>query len=235
MLNKQRRAPLTVVEVREHRAREELLPHRLPEPLDLAAGLRVMRAALDVPDAVAAKLLLKPRLAPPRGVLTTLIGKDLARRAVVRNRACKRLQHKRAPLVMRHHQAHQVARVIIQERRHVHALVPSQEEREEVRLPELVGLGALKAPLLRLGLGLRHRTCLRQALLLQHPAHRRIGSPDAEEAPHCIANPAAPRLRLGLLRRNHRLAARIAFPLGFAVTHRARASGRKGRPRAPCG
>jgi len=54
VLHKQRTAPLAIIEVREDRPRQELLPHRLPETLDLAAGLRVMRAALDVPYAVAA-------------------------------------------------------------------------------------------------------------------------------------------------------------------------------------
>ena len=54
--------------------------------------------------------------------------------------------------MVRHHETHQVARVVIQERRHVHPLMAPKKEREQIRLPQLVGLGALKAPLLRLGL-----------------------------------------------------------------------------------
>ena len=38
------------------------------------------------------------------------------------------------------------ARVVVHERREVQALVATEQEREDVRLPELVGLGALEAP-----------------------------------------------------------------------------------------
>ncbi len=43
----------------------------------------MVRPALDVPDAVAAKFLLEPRLTAPGGVLTPLVGQNLARRAIV--------------------------------------------------------------------------------------------------------------------------------------------------------
>jgi hypothetical protein len=88
VLNKEHRAALAVIEVRKHRAGEELLPHRLPEALDLAAGLRVMRAALHVADAVAAKLFFEPCFPAPGGVLAPLVGQDLARGAVVGNPSC---------------------------------------------------------------------------------------------------------------------------------------------------
>jgi hypothetical protein len=220
VLNEEPRAALAVVEIGEHRAREELLPHRLPEALDLAAGLGMMRAALHVPDAVAPKLLLKARLAAPGGVLASLVGQDLARGAVVGDPTGKGFEHERAPLVVRHHQAHEIARVIIQERRHVDALVAPKQKREEVRLPQLIGLGALKAPLRRFGPRLRRRSLLRKPFLLEHPAHRRVGGADAKKAPHHVANAPASSLRLGLLRRNHRIAARIALRRTHAVTHR---------------
>lgn len=54
VLHEQLHAPLAIVEVGKHRARQELLPDRLPKALDLAAGLRMVRPALDVLDAVAA-------------------------------------------------------------------------------------------------------------------------------------------------------------------------------------
>jgi hypothetical protein len=53
VLDKKPHPALAVLEVGEHRPREQLLPQRLPEPLDLPAGLRVMRTALHVRDAVA--------------------------------------------------------------------------------------------------------------------------------------------------------------------------------------
>ena len=98
--------------------------------------------------------------------------------------------------MVRHHQAHQVARVVIQKRRHVHPLMAPQQEGEQIRLPQLVGLGALKAPLLRLGPGPGALARLGQALALQHPAHRGLGGADPKEAPHHV--PDAPAARLGL-------------------------------------
>lgn len=56
VLDVQSHPALTVFEVREHRAREQLLQQALPEALDLAAGLWMVRAALDVRDAVALEL-----------------------------------------------------------------------------------------------------------------------------------------------------------------------------------
>jgi hypothetical protein len=49
-----RDATVAVGEVRKHRARQKLVPERLPESLDLAERLRVLRPALDVPNAVPA-------------------------------------------------------------------------------------------------------------------------------------------------------------------------------------
>ena len=49
-----RDAPVAVGVVREHRPRQKLVPQCLPEALDLAERLRMLRPALDVPDAVLA-------------------------------------------------------------------------------------------------------------------------------------------------------------------------------------
>jgi hypothetical protein len=109
VLHEERGPALAVVEVGEHRARQELLPHRLPEALDLAAGLGMVRPALHVRDAVPPELLLEGGRAAPRRVLPPLVGQDLARHPVVGNTACERLHHERALLVVRHHEAHDVA------------------------------------------------------------------------------------------------------------------------------
>jgi hypothetical protein len=145
MLHEQPHTSLAVLEVREHRARQELLPHRLPEPLNLAAGLRMVRAALHVCDPLPAQLRLELRRAAPRGVLPALIGEDLARCAILGNATRQRLQHQRTALVMSHRKAYQVARVIVQERCDVHPLMPAQQKGEQIRLPQLVRLGALEA------------------------------------------------------------------------------------------
>lgn len=213
VLHEERCAPLAIVEVGEHRPRQELLPQGLPEALDLAAGLRVVRPALHVRDAVPLELLLEGGRTAPRGVLAALVGEDLARGAVVGDAARERLHHERALLVVRHHQAYEIARVIVHEGRDVHALVPAQQEREEIRLPQLIGLGTLEP--LRIGLRTRlGRWSLappRQALFLQHPSHRRLGGADPEEALHDVTNAPAARLRLRALHRQDRLAARIVL------------------------
>ncbi len=135
VLDVKRDAPLTVRKVREHGARQQLLPQRLPEALDLAAGLWMMRPALDVPDAMLLELSFELGIAAPTRVLAALIGQDLARRPILGDPAGQRLQHQGAALVMRQRQTHQITRVIVQERRHVQPLVLAEQEREQIRLP----------------------------------------------------------------------------------------------------
>jgi hypothetical protein len=137
---------LAVGVVAEDRAREKLLPQRLPEALHLAQRLRVLRPALDVTDALTPQLLLEVRLAAPRRVLPPLVGQDLARRPPRRDGSLQRLHHQARSLVVRHRPAHQKARVVVHEGCHVEALVTSQQEGEDVRLPHLVGRSALEAP-----------------------------------------------------------------------------------------
>jgi hypothetical protein len=135
VLDKERHAALAVLEVGEHRPGQQLLPQRLPEPLDFPAGLWVMRPAFHMRDAMALQLRLELRTPAPGGVLAALVGQDLPRRPIVRDAARERFQHQHTSLVMRHRQAHQIPGVIIEERRHVDSLVTSQQEREQVRLP----------------------------------------------------------------------------------------------------
>jgi len=175
VLDKKRHPPLAVLEVGEHRAREQLLPQRLPEPLDLAAGLRMMRSALYMRDTVALELGFELRRSTPGGVLTSLIRQDLPRRAVLGDPARQRLQHQHASLVMRHRKTHQIPRVIVQERRHIDALVSPQQEREQVRLPQLVRLGTLEALDLHLPSHPPLGHLRLDALGSQHPPHRRLG------------------------------------------------------------
>lgn len=83
VLDKERHPALAVLEVGEHRPRQQFLPQGLPEPLDLPACLRMMRAALHVHDSMALKLRLELRAPSPGGVLAALVRQDLPRRAVV--------------------------------------------------------------------------------------------------------------------------------------------------------
>jgi hypothetical protein len=126
MLYEQPHAALTILEVRKHGAREELLPHRLPEPLDLPAGLRMMGSALNVRDPVAMELRLELRGTAPRSVLPTLIGENLAGCSILGNPTLERLEHQHTTLVMGECQADQISRVIVQKCRHVQSLVLAQ-------------------------------------------------------------------------------------------------------------
>jgi hypothetical protein len=146
-LHEERDPPLAILEVGKDRAREKFLPQRLPEALDLAQRLRMVRPALDVTDALTTQLLLEVGVPAPGHVLTSLIRQHLPRRAVLGDAARQRLQDQRRPLVMRHHQGHQVARVVVHEGRHVQPLLPSQQKREDVRLPKLVRFGTLESVL----------------------------------------------------------------------------------------
>jgi hypothetical protein len=152
-LDEERNPALAVLKVRTHRPRQEFLPQRLPKPLDLAQGLRVVGTALDVSDALTPQLPLEVGVPTPGHVLPSLVGQHLLGRAVLRDAAGQRLQDQRGALVMGHHQRHHVPRVVVHEGGHVQSLVTPQEKREDVRLPELIRLRTLKAMLRRTRLG----------------------------------------------------------------------------------
>ena len=164
-----------------------------------------MRPALHMGDAMALQLRFELGASTPRRVLPSLIRQDLPRRAVLGNAARQRLQHQHASLVMRHRKAHEVAGVIIQERCDINPFMAPQQERKEIRLPQLVRLGPLEVlhhlltayPLRR---GLRF-----DALGSQHPPHCRLRGADPQKAPHHIADAAAAGSGFGLLCRQDRL------------------------------
>lgn len=196
--------PRAVREVGEHRPRQELLPQRLPEPLDLPQGLRVLRPALQVSDPLPPQLLLERRRPAPGRVLPPLVGQDLPRRPVGRHGPVERLQHQRRPLMVRQRVPHHEPRVVVQERRQVQPLVPPQQEREQVRLPQLVRQGPLEAPL-RL-LPRRHRLpLLEQPLLVQDPPHLALRHPQRLEPPQHVPDPPRPVLRVLPPQLRHRL------------------------------
>lgn len=197
-LHEEAQPPLAVGEVREDRAAQEFLPQGLPEALDLAERLGVLRPTLDVPDAVLPQPLLEERLAAPGRVLAALVGQHLLRRPVRSDAPLQCFEHERPLLVVRQDEAHQEARVVIHECRQVQPLVPPQEEGEDVRLPELVGRRALEAPrrpftaLHRTRRRRRHHPCGHQ-----HPLHGGRRHPQRLETLDQV--PDAPRAILGML------------------------------------
>ena len=133
----------------------------------------MLRAALDVADAVLPQELLEGRLAAPRGVLPAVVGQHLARHAVGRDAALERLDDERRLVVVREHVRDDEARVVVEERRHVELLVPPKPELEDVRLPHLVRLGPLEAALRRRPLGYARRLFRQQPFVVQDAAHLR--------------------------------------------------------------
>lgn len=86
-------APLAVGEVGEHCLAQKLFPQGLPEALDLAERLGVLRSALAVLDAVAPQELLKLGLPAPRRVLSTLVRQHFTRMSVFRDASFERLDY----------------------------------------------------------------------------------------------------------------------------------------------
>jgi hypothetical protein len=72
---------------------QELPQQRLPEPLDLAQGHRVMGTGPDMFDPLFLQLLLEPGLPPPVGVLPPIVRQQLLRDPVVGHRPPVGLKH----------------------------------------------------------------------------------------------------------------------------------------------
>jgi hypothetical protein len=197
-------ASFAVREVGKHRPTQEFLPQCLPESLHLAQRLRMLRPALDVPNALPTKLLLEVRLPTPRRVLAPLVRQDLLRCPVRRDAAGQCLHHQHRPLMVRERPRHDEARVVIHEGCQVQPLVASEQKREDVRLPHLIGRRPLEAT--RPVLSLRGRLPrLDETRLVQDAAHLRLAHPQRLEARQHVADTARAVLRVLLAQGHHRL------------------------------
>lgn len=114
-LHEKAEAPFAVRKVRKHRARQELIPKRLPESLDFPKRLWMLWTALDVANSLAMKLALEVRRAAPRRVLPPLIRQDFARHAVRSDGAAQCLHHQLRALMVPEHVRDEKARMIIHE------------------------------------------------------------------------------------------------------------------------
>lgn len=161
---------LRLLEAVELGSREELRMDRLPEPLDLAQGLRVMGAAAEVMNVIFLKFPFKARLATPVGVLAAIIRQHLLGQAILAHRPPIHFQHVLGSLAAIQPQSHHVARVIVHEPNQV-GILAGDANRADVALPHLIGSRPLKET--RLGRILDrfapHR--LDEPLLMQHPPY----------------------------------------------------------------
>lgn len=167
-------SPRAVVEVGEHGAPEEFVPQRLPEALHLAQRLRVVRSTLEVCNSLPPQLGLEFRLPAPRGVLAAVVGQRFARHAEAGHAAFEGLHHQRRLLVVCQRVPDDEAAVVVHEDGDVEPFMPTQQEGEDVRLPELVWLGPLEARLGPRRLLELYRPRLEQPFLMKNPPHRRL-------------------------------------------------------------
>jgi hypothetical protein len=179
-----------------------------------------MRPALHMLDAMALELRFELRAPSPGRVLTALIGEDLPWRTVLGDAARQRFEHEHASLVMCHRQAHQIPGVIVQERRHIDPLVATKQEGEQVRLPQLVGLSALKVLHLDLPSDPSLGRLRLDAFCPQHPPHCRLGGADPQEPSHHITDAAAAGMRVCVVCGEHRLRPLIRRLLEVRVQRR---------------
>ena len=201
--------PDAVVEVGEHRPREEFVPQRLPEALHLAQRLRVVRPRLDVADAVALQLSLEDGLPSPRRVLPAVVRQHLDRRAERREAPVKRLEHQLRFLLVRDRVPDDEAAEVVHEDGDVEPLMPAQQEGEDVRLPQLIRLRPLEAPRQRLRLLDLRRPRLQQPFFMQNPPHRRLRDAKAFEPFQHIRDSTGAKVWVLLLRLHHARAPRI--------------------------
>jgi hypothetical protein len=95
--------------------------------------------------------------------------------------------------------------VVVHERSEVEPLVASQQEGEDVRLPELVRLGPLEPPF-RVLPRRRRRALLEEALLVKDPPDGALGDAERLEPAQHVRDSTGPVLGMFLLQRRHRLA-----------------------------
>lgn len=170
----------------------------------------MLRTALHVPDSVLPQALLEGRLTAPRRVLTTVVGEHLLRRPVLGHAAFERLEHQFGLLMVRDHVRDHEARVVVHESRHVHPLVPSQQKREDVALPHLVGRRPLEASRLLCLARARPRRLADQPLLVQYPPDRRLRDAERRQPRQHVPDLARAPVRVRVLGIDHRLSPRVA-------------------------
>ena len=124
-------------------ADEEVLPDGGPEAFHLAEGHWMMRAGFDVRHPILLEFRFEAAGAAPTGVLAAVVGEHLLGRLELARRHAIDFDHRLRRGAAEQVRAHDEPRVIIHEGDEIR-VTSAQSEREDVRLPHLVGRGPFK-------------------------------------------------------------------------------------------
>jgi hypothetical protein len=134
-----------VLKARELDPGQILLKNRLPEALDLTQRHGMVGPGFDLVHPVLLHLGLEARASPPTGILAAIVGEHLLGRVILRRSLTIDFQYIVRRLAAEKLQPWDVPGKIVNVADQV-GIVPAQAERENVRLPHLVGRGSLKKP-----------------------------------------------------------------------------------------
>ena len=126
-------------------AHEEVLPDGGPEALHLAERHRMLRPRLEVLHAILLQHRFEAASAAPSGILPAVVGQHLFGRLILADGHAIHFNHRCRRGAAEQIRSHDEPRVIIHEGDEV-GVTSAQPEREDVRLPHLIGRGPLKEP-----------------------------------------------------------------------------------------
>ncbi|OGV84873.1 MAG: hypothetical protein A2340_16510 [Lentisphaerae bacterium RIFOXYB12_FULL_60_10] len=196
---------LGILEALEPGPLQELLPDRLPEPLDLSQRHRMMRRTSNMMDTVLRQFHLEPRFAPPGRILLAVVGQHLLGQTVIPHGPTIYFQHVLRCLGSKHPQSSQIPRIVVNEPDQVDGL-PIHPKGEDVALPHLVRGAPFEKPRLgRVPTDLLVRLGHHHLLAMQRLSHR-LGASRQEQRPlQPLRNLAHPKARMRSFDLHHRL------------------------------
>jgi hypothetical protein len=114
---------------------QELLPERLPEPLDLAQCHRMLRCTSNVADPLPLEYLLEPCLTAPGSKLSAVVRQDLPRGSPLAYGSLDHFQDGLRRLLPEQPVPHDVAGVIVDDPHQVDRIHPLELEGKDIYLP----------------------------------------------------------------------------------------------------
>ncbi len=123
---------------------KEFPPDGLPEALDFAQGHRVLWSTAHMLDAVLFEHLLEAALAPPGHKLAAVVRQDLTGRTEFTDGPLHHLQHRLSRLLPIEAMPHQKPGMVVDDANQIALVHPLQVKGEDVDLPTVIGVLALK-------------------------------------------------------------------------------------------